>query len=238
MRFRLAFCDPDNDWLSNGMEKVIGTNNRSSDTDGDGLLDGVEMNLLHTNPLVRDIGVNCIPIQSAGPGGGSAPCEPNGDTTGFGIPSGTVGNIAAGQQTFQQTCAGCHPIVNGSPQGSGFSFSQLKSATSGPPMFLRLTDKALADLVAFLNLSMDMCVPAQNATPTMGPLPTPTSSAPLGGDGLYAQYCSSCHGGQASLGSVSLSKLNSAIQEKQQMRFLAFLTTGQRTEIVNYINSN
>ena len=46
--------DNDNDGLTNGEERKLGTNPESPDTDGDGLKDGEEVKRYKTNPLVTD----------------------------------------------------------------------------------------------------------------------------------------------------------------------------------------
>ncbi len=46
--------DDDNDGLTNGQERRIGTNPNNPDTDGDGLTDGDEVRKYHTNPLRSD----------------------------------------------------------------------------------------------------------------------------------------------------------------------------------------
>jgi len=49
-------CDPDddNDGLTDVEEAALGTNPFLQDTDGDGLLDGEEVNIYFTNPLLKD----------------------------------------------------------------------------------------------------------------------------------------------------------------------------------------
>ena len=49
-----ANSDPDNDGLDNQSEFIAGTNPNLSDTDSDGLLDGLEANTYMTNPLDAD----------------------------------------------------------------------------------------------------------------------------------------------------------------------------------------
>ncbi len=46
--------DKDLDGLSDEEEKKLGTNPNMADTDGDGLLDGDEVNFYHTDPLKAD----------------------------------------------------------------------------------------------------------------------------------------------------------------------------------------
>lgn len=46
--------DSDHDGLTDVVEKQLGTDPRNPDTDGDGLIDGAEVNIYHTNPLNPD----------------------------------------------------------------------------------------------------------------------------------------------------------------------------------------
>ena len=50
--------DQDLDGISDSEEKKIGTNPSAADTDGDGLLDGDEINVYKTNPLKADTNGN------------------------------------------------------------------------------------------------------------------------------------------------------------------------------------
>jgi outer membrane protein OmpA-like peptidoglycan-associated protein len=50
----LGDADYDNDGLTNGKEKEIGTDPKNPDTDGDGLMDGEEVNNFYTDPLDQD----------------------------------------------------------------------------------------------------------------------------------------------------------------------------------------
>ena len=52
--------DTDNDGLTDEFEKVIGTDPRSGDTDGDGLSDCIEIEMLGTDPLMFDTDANGV----------------------------------------------------------------------------------------------------------------------------------------------------------------------------------
>jgi hypothetical protein len=81
----VAGADPDHDGLTNLQEFQLGTDPNNSDTDGDGISDGDEVNKFHTNPLNPDTDGDGIPdgleIKL-----GTNPLNP--DTDGDGIPDG------------------------------------------------------------------------------------------------------------------------------------------------------
>lgn len=53
--------DPDHDGLTNAQEAALGTNPNSYDTDGDGWSDAYEINVSHTNPLLKDSDGDGVP---------------------------------------------------------------------------------------------------------------------------------------------------------------------------------
>jgi hypothetical protein len=71
-----ALLDPDHDGLNNLQEYLAGTDIHNPDTDGDGLTDGQEVLIYHTNPLVADTDGDGIPdgleVQE-----GTNPLDPN-----------------------------------------------------------------------------------------------------------------------------------------------------------------
>jgi hypothetical protein len=56
-----ALDDPDHDGLTNREELLRGTDIHNPDTDGDGLKDGDEVNVYHTNPLLQDSDGDGVP---------------------------------------------------------------------------------------------------------------------------------------------------------------------------------
>ena len=56
-----ALLDPDHDGLTNLEEFQLGTDPHNPDTDGDGLLDGQEVKLYHSNPTLADTDGDGIP---------------------------------------------------------------------------------------------------------------------------------------------------------------------------------
>jgi hypothetical protein len=106
----VAFEDPDHDGLTNLEEFQHGTDPHNPDTDGDGLSDGDEVHIYHTNPLLADTDGDGIPdgveIQT-----GSDPLDP------------TSYNLAAALESFTVTPAGFQLDVN--PLYGGVASRQL-----------------------------------------------------------------------------------------------------------------
>ncbi len=85
-----ALQDFDNDGLSNIDEYNSGLNFRKWDTDGDGLSDGAELLVYHTNPLIQDTDSDGLD-DNVELGLGTDPCKP--DTDGDGLLDGEEVNI-------------------------------------------------------------------------------------------------------------------------------------------------
>ena len=81
----------------------------------------------------------------------SGPFDANGNTTAYGIPSGTVGNIASGTTVWSNKCASCHPAPFGAV--GAFTYPALSSKLSSSSLMsgISLTVKDKADLTAYLN---------------------------------------------------------------------------------------
>jgi len=78
----------------------------------------------------------------------SSPFDAQGNTSGFGIPSGLVGNITTGRRLYQQQCSSCHGEL-----GVGWRFGRIKTRIAQAPMFLSIPDRDLSNITAFLNRS-------------------------------------------------------------------------------------
>ena len=117
----------------------------------------------------------------------------SGDTAGFGIPDGLAGNLAAGQTSFETSCAGCH-----SGGKDNRTYQQFKDALANVPAMasLTLSDQEVADVTAYSN--RDNTDPAPDVFDANGDtsgfgIPPMTSGNITAGDGLYAASCVSCH---------------------------------------------
>lgn len=73
--------------------------------------------------------------------------DANGNTSAFGIPSGTTGNVSRGQSVWTGTCSGCHGSEKRNLSYSGLTNALKISAMSG----ISLSSQQRADLVAYLN---------------------------------------------------------------------------------------
>ncbi len=74
--------------------------------------------------------------------------DPNGNTSGFGIPGGLTGNINAGKGVWNGQCASCHAA-----EKKNRGFGQIKASLRVVPTMqsLRLSSKQIADVTAYLN---------------------------------------------------------------------------------------
>lgn len=246
---KLKFCDADKDFLTNALEKALGTDPLDADTDNDGIDDGIEVSWYGSDPLSAAPAATPTPPQNcnngSGGGTGAGLCDSTGATTALGIPAGLVGHILAGQQLYAQKCQNCHPANSAnlaSYKGYGQDFPTLKGklTTVAPMSSMNLSNPQIADFVAAFNLTMADCdqpgggTPTPSGTPSGSPSPSPTPSP----SNVFAAWCGSCHS-LSEFGTMSLSKLNGAIQDKSQMNFLAGVMTLQdKQAVINYINTH
>ncbi|MCB0328305.1 MAG: cytochrome c [Bdellovibrionales bacterium] len=218
------YCEYDNDNLRTKDEWKYKTNPFDPDTDDDSLLDGDEVKIFGTDPLNPDTDGDGIPdgeedndgngISDGAQGDQSSKtCDTEGNTTGFGIPTGFIGNIFEGEILYNDRCLVCHAGIT---KGQGLEAPRVVAAIAQFPMNITLQDQQLAHLVAFLNASNCEIIGAPSPTPTptsSSPTPTPSScfdasgnttefGIPVGkignfvrGDAVYANRCASCHPG-------------------------------------------
>lgn len=187
--------DSDGDFLRNSQEaKLFKTSPVKKDTDSDGLSDIYELCISHTDPRKNDSDGDGVPDSQDpdpnSPSDNNAPgqdydpatyCDENGNTQGFEIPAGYVGNIAAGQSKYQSFCVACHPTQSGL-KGEGLLFSILNQSLKSPPMNFNLPVETVADVTAFLNSANctakttppDQSDPNPDSTPTPDPSPDPS----------------------------------------------------------------
>jgi hypothetical protein len=78
--------------------------------------------------------------------GPTSPFDSSGNTTSFGIPAGLRGNISTGKQLYAQKCSSCHGEL-----GQGWSFNRIKTTIAAAPMFIKIPDREVAHITAFLN---------------------------------------------------------------------------------------
>ena len=172
-------------------------------------------------------GVTPTPLPTVSvPGCSNQYFDSNGDTTSFGIPTPLVGNLNAGVSYFNLACTGCH-----GDRGANFTFSQLKTAVTGPLMNIQsVTDQHYADLTAYVNRSSA----PQNCGPSPTPTPIDDSSA---GRLVFETSCQTCHRRiDSDLRTLTKSKLQEAIAEKSEMQGIS-LSDEQIRVLLVYLHS-
>jgi len=152
-------------------------------------------------------------------------CAGNTKSGQFSIPSGLVGNINTGASLFSLSCSGCH-----GERGTGFSFTSLKSAVTGPLMNITtVSDQNFAHLTAWLNRA------AAPAACAGTPVPTPTPLSDFAkGQLVFQTTCQTCHKHPSELRRQSASDIREAINEVRQMNGIT-LSSEQLRVLVIYL---
>ncbi len=252
-------CDRDKDYIKNRHETLLfKTSPYKKDSDGDSLSDAEELCISLTDPTLSDSDGDGIPDGSdpdSVPDTGTT-CDQDGNTNGFGIPTGTVGNIYVGETNYQSTCTGCHhpPLI----QGQGMNFGALDAALRGAPMFFNFNTQKVADLTAYLN-STSCTAPGATPTPGTSPTPTPSPTPPptsgqcdssgnttsfgvpapyIGntnvGSGVYQANCYGCHPIDKGT-NYNYSQLHTTVTTIAPMSAIP-LSTQQIVDLVAYLN--
>jgi mono/diheme cytochrome c family protein len=139
-------------------------------------------------------------------------------TTGTGT---TVPPVANGSTLYASDCAGCHGALASSAK-LGATTARIQSAISGNT----------GGMGSLSNLSVTDIQAISNALATTG---TGAGTTPqTDGAALFNSYCSSCH---SSMGSTSLSSIQSAIRSQSRMNSLSSLTSAQLQSIVTYLST-
>lgn len=123
-----------------------------------------------------------------------------------------------GTTLYATDCANCHgPLASSAKLGA--TTARIQNAISGNSGGMgSLSSLSAADIQAI-----------STALASTTPTPTP---APTDGATLFNTYCSSCH---SSMGSTSVSSIQSNIKNQSQMKSLSSLTTAQLQSISSYL---
>jgi mono/diheme cytochrome c family protein len=139
------------------------------------------------------------------------------------IGTGTGGTTAAnGTALYSSDCAGCHGSLATSSK-LGATTTRIQSAiNSNTGGMGSLSALSAADIQA-ISTALASTVPGTGAT-------TPASD----GATLFNTYCTSCHN---SMGSTSVSSIQSAIRSQSRMNSLSSLTSAQLQSISSYLST-
>jgi eukaryotic-like serine/threonine-protein kinase len=151
--------DPDHDSLTNKQEAILGTDPNNSDTDGDGLTDGQEVNIYGTDPKKRDTDNDSIP-DGVEVNNGTNPNNP--DTDGDGLLDNVdpdPGHLPTPTKTLTLTPTLTLTSTTTFTASSTFTPSQTMTPTN--------TNSPTATLTPFQ-------LPSSTFTPSITPFPTPT----------------------------------------------------------------
>ncbi len=133
----------------------------------------------------------------------------------------TVPPVVNGATLYASDCAACHGALATSSK-TGATVARIQSAINGNSGGMHsLSSLSAADIQAIVT--------------ALAGTGTGTGTTSTDGAALFKSYCSSCH---SSMGSTSLSTIQSNIKSQSRMNSLSSLTTAQLQSISDYLSTS